>query len=995
MKNTLWLFSFICMSFFAIHAQTGPGGVGNDSNNGLWLRTDVINQANGTAITTWNDNSGNGNSANQTAVEKQPVFYTSSALNNMPIIRFDGANDEMSIADADILDNTAGISMYAVLRPNNLNGQPRGILGKRITYSTSENYSYTWFFYSTDKLYLDVVTSNNRFDSNNTKFFNATNYILSWNFDGTLEQSQRSNMVNGSDVMVTHSENSTFIPNGNQPVTLGALNQGYGTYLGADYAEIIQFNEKLNAAEQIIVQNYLSAKYDIALSTNDYYMQDTVANGNFDFNVAGIGQAADGTNHTDSRGSGIVRISSPSALSNQDFLFWGEDRNDASYNFTTNNSVFTEQLDSKWRVSKVNDLGNVTVIFDITNVDLSNKQNCQPLQLVVANNVNFTSSTVYNLTITGNTATANNVTFSDGDFFTLQYLDEIVWDGTSFYNGSGVANAPNATDECLRFTIKAGTTVTLNENAHIRQIDVENGASLNVADGILLEVENELNIDGEVDLIGEAQLIQNHSGTNLNTGQGALKKRQQGTSNLYNYNYWSSPVNREGYWQLSFLEDADGVVNFTNANNANPTTSPVTLSDRWLYQYNSSSGYNGWSLINPTTELLPGLGYTMKGSGGGGANYEYLFKGLPNDGDLSITANTGNDILIGNPYPSALDADVFINDNLSVIDGSLYFWEHFDSNTSHSLSNYEGGYAVYNLMMSLPAISDSSGLTSGQGNTSKPAPTKNVAVGQGFFVSIDNTGAINFNNAQRVFARESQNESVYYRSSQSNTIVADDRMKLKIAFKDPGNYVRIIGLGYDENATNGYDKGFDARAFDVQKNEMYWDLDDEKLSILALSQYNPSQELPVWLKVEDVGNYKFKVDELQNVPNEFSVFLKDNETSTLYDITNNEVSLWLDSMENSERFSIVFQETVLNIEDFNLNNISLIYDAVQKEVKLLDIEHSGITKMTLYSVFGQQIWTKIDNEITTEFNVSDLTDGVYLLKLENNEGAKSFKFVKN
>ncbi len=516
-----------------------------------------------------------------------------------------------------------------------------------------------------------------------------------------------------------------------------------------------------------------------------------------------------------------------------------------------------------------------------------------------------------------------------------------------------------------------------------------------MADGILLEVENELNIDGEVDLIGEAQLIQNHSGTNLNTGQGALKKRQQGTSNLYNYNYWSSPVNREGYWQLSFLEDADGVVNFTNANNANPTTSPVTLSDRWLYQYNSSSGYNGWNLINPTTELLPGLGYTMKGSGGGGANYEYLFKGLPNDGDLSITANTGNDILIGNPYPSALDADVFINDNLSVIDGSLYFWEHFDSNTSHSLSNYEGGYAVYNLMMSLPAISDSSGLTSGQGNTSKPAPTKNVAVGQGFFVSIDNTGAINFNNAQRVFARESQNESVYYRSSQSNTIVADDRMKLKIAFKDPGNYVRIIGLGYDENATNGYDKGFDARAFDVQKNEMYWDLDDEKLSILALSQYNPSQELPVWLKVEDVGNYKFKVDELQNVPNEFSVFLKDNETSTLYDITNNEVSLWLDSMENSERFSIVFQETVLNIEDFNLNNISLIYDAVQKEVKLLDIEHSGITKMTLYSVFGQQIWTKIDNEITTEFNVSDLTDGVYLLKLENNEGAKSFKFVKN
>lgn len=995
MKYTLRLLSLICMFSFNIYAQTGPGGVGNVSNNGLWLRTDAINQVNGTTISAWIDDSGNGNNANQIVATKQPVFYESSALNNMPIIRFDGANDEMSIADSDILDNTTGITMYAVLRPNNLNGQPKGILGKRLSYSVSANYSYTWFFYSANKLYLDIVTSNNRFNSDSTKFFNATNYILSWNFDGTLEQSQRGNMVNGSDVMVTHPENSTFIPNGNQPVTLGALNEGYGTYLGADFAEIIQFNERLNAAEQIIVQNYLSAKYDIALSTNDYYTQDTVANGNFDFNVAGIGQAADGTNYTDSQGSGIVRMSSPSALSNQDFLFWGEDRNDASYNFTTNNSVYAEQLDSKWRVSKLNDLGDVTVTFDITNVDLSNKQNCQPLQLVVANNVNFTSSTVYNLTITGNTATANNVTFSDGDFFTLQYLDEIVWDGTSFYNGSGFANAPNATDECLRFTIKAGTTVTLNENAHVRQIDIESGASLSVADGFLLEVENELNIDGEVDLIGEAQLIQNHSGVNLNTGIGALKKRQQGTSNLYNYNYWSSPVNRGGHWQLSFLEDADGVVNFTNANNANPTTTPITLSNRWLYQYNSSSGYNGWNLLTPTTQLLPGYGYTMKGSGGGGSEYEYIFKGLPNDGELTITANPGNDILIGNPYPSSLDADVFINDNLSVIDGSLYFWEHFESNSSHYLSNYEGGYAVYNLMMGIPAIADSSGLTSGQGNTSKPAPTKNVAVGQGFFVSIDNTGDINFNNTQRVFARESQNESVYYRSNQPSTMDADDRMKLKIAFKDPNNHTRIIGLGYDENTTNGYDKGFDARAFDVQKNEMYWDLEGEKLSILALPQYNPTQELPVWLKVEDVGNYKFKVDELQNVPNEFSVFLKDNETSMLYNITNNEVSLWLDGMENSERFSIVFQETVLNTEDFYLNNISLKYDAVEKEVKLLHIQRSEITKMTLYSILGQQIWTKIDNEITTEFNVGDLTNGVYLLKLENNEGAKSFKFIKN
>jgi hypothetical protein len=33
-------------------------------------------------------------------------------------------------------------------------------------------------------------------------------------------------------------------------------------------------------------------------------------------------------------------------------------------------------------------------------------------------------------------------------------------------------------------------------------------------------------------------------------------------------------------------------------------------------------------------------------------------------------------LLTGNPYPSAMDATAFINDN-STMDGTLYFWEHY------------------------------------------------------------------------------------------------------------------------------------------------------------------------------------------------------------------------------------------------------------------------------------------------------------------------------
>ena len=46
-----------------------------------------------------------------------------------------------------------------------------------------------------------------------------------------------------------------------------------------------------------------------------------------------------------------------------------------------------------------------------------------------------------------------------------------------------------------------------------------------------------------------------------------------------------------------------------------------------------------------------------------------MFKGKPNNGDFTLPITPGYDRLIGNPYPSAMDAEEFIKDNLSTIDG--------------------------------------------------------------------------------------------------------------------------------------------------------------------------------------------------------------------------------------------------------------------------------------------------------------------------------------
>lgn len=379
--------------------QSGPAGVGNSSSNGLWLRADLINQANATAVANWLDTSGNDNDAFRTIASEQPIFYNTSNLNNQPIVRFDGNNDQMVISDSPILDGSSGITYYAVLRPNNLNGNPRGILGKRITYTVNSDYSYAWFFWSGNRINLDVHTNNDRFNTGSTTFSNATNYILSYDFDGSLASSQRSRIRSGSNVVQTGSESSTAIPNSSQDLILGALNLNYGDYLGADYAELIHYNYALNAAEHIIVQNYLSAKYNIPLSSNDLYTHDDPANGNFDYDVAGIGRVDASNMHTDSKGSGIIRINNASNLNDDEFLFWGH--NNGIQQATNTSDVpagVQARLQREWRFSEVNssgtavDVGTVNITFDLTNMGMINATD---LRLIVDsdNDGNFSDET--------------------------------------------------------------------------------------------------------------------------------------------------------------------------------------------------------------------------------------------------------------------------------------------------------------------------------------------------------------------------------------------------------------------------------------------------------------------------------------------------------------------------------------------------------------------------------------------------------------------------
>ncbi|MEQ8878378.1 MAG: T9SS type A sorting domain-containing protein, partial [Cyclobacteriaceae bacterium] len=408
---------------------TGPGGVGNSNDNSLWLRADAgtSTTTNGNPVSGWNDQSGNSNDASQATSAKQPL-YQASVINGLPAIQFDDASgatvaDEMLVIDNDNLDNTDGLTIFTVIRPTNLDGDERTMISKRV--AVGSNQSYSMFFYTGNRLYIDVVSNNDRFSSSSS-FSNSTNYISTLLYDGTLAAAQKSKIYIEESLDQTSTESSSSIPNYASDLTIGSINANDGRPFGGYIAELTIYRRALTTVERIIVNNYLSAKYNISLTANDVYTMDNTVNGDYDFEVAGIGQASDGSNHNDALGSGVLRMWDPNDLDNGEFLMWGHDN--TAFNSTTtgdvDGSIIQERLSRVWGVSENSgDVGTVSISFDFSAV--GNPLGSNLRLLIDRDGDGFADNDVTPVegSVSNGIAVFSNVNLQDGDLITLGNTD--------------------------------------------------------------------------------------------------------------------------------------------------------------------------------------------------------------------------------------------------------------------------------------------------------------------------------------------------------------------------------------------------------------------------------------------------------------------------------------------------------------------------------------------------------------------------------------------
>ena len=332
------------MTKVALTGGTAPGGfIEAGSGSNLLYHLDAAKGVtlNGSAVTDWADQGPAGNDFSQSDPNKQPTRVPGAlGGNNLPAVRFDGDNSDPdgtgsllpgAYADELVLNSSTSARTVFIV---NSTFQHRGLDG-------------IWGRYASD-YGIRRESSNAWQDPGNANDFSNSGSMY---VNGALTDAAS---LNTPHIL-------TAVGTASYPATSLGNYFAYGHPAGArswngDIGEVIVFDRQLNLAEIRVIENHLSAKYDIPLADNDFYVGDDAMQGDYDLDVFGAGRV-DASNLLYEAGSAGMGIElSDASLGDGEFLLAGHETPTNSW-VTADLPMFADQRwDRVWYVDKTGNL---------------------------------------------------------------------------------------------------------------------------------------------------------------------------------------------------------------------------------------------------------------------------------------------------------------------------------------------------------------------------------------------------------------------------------------------------------------------------------------------------------------------------------------------------------------------------------------------------------------------------------------------------------------
>ena len=368
--------------------------------------------------------------------------------------------------------------------------------------------------------------------------------------------------------------------------------------------------------------------------------------------------------------------------------------------------------------------------------------------------------------------------------------------------------------------------------------------------------------------------------------------------------------------------------------------------------------------------MQPGEGFTMKGPGSGTPSQDqnYVFVGKPNNGDINLTLSAGNEYLIGNPYASAIDANLFIAANANV--DAVYFWEHLTAPTIPT----PGPYALDYSMEDISIYNLTGGTAAGNDTGSSTTPNGIISTGQGFGVKAAAAGDITFNNAMR-------------RATGNTTLRNQDLDRVWLHVKSEGYQLNSTALiGFIDEATEGIDVGYDTKRLATNVS-LYSHLNDgsDMLGIQARGRFEENVKIPMGFAtlIDENTNYTISIQNIEGLNlGTATVYLIDNMLNTVTNLTETNYTFLSEKGIFDNRFTLQFTpEGSLGINDSSLDSVSLYPNPTQNVVTIVSPQVI-VTSAVVYDVRGRKV-SEVDfkNQTNYQINLSKLETALYFIEI--------------
>jgi len=525
---------------------------------------------------------------------------------------------------------------------------------------------------------------------------------------------------------------------------------------------------------------------------------------------------------------------------------------------------------------------------------------------------------------------------------------------TTWSNGSWDNGAPDFTMNAVisGAFISAGTSIDANS------LTVNNSATVVISSGDTVSITEGLTVESGSLVIfnNDANLIQDGT-TNTNTGAIIIKRNSSLLKRL-DYTLWASPV-----------AGTQTLLAFS------PQTSNIGPTNIRFYTYNTDT--NVYDVTNPTTTTFANAtGYMIRMPNDHPATTPTIwtgqFVGVPNNGDYTYTMidnGVGKRFnLVGNPYPSPMDAASFVTANSTNITGTLYFWRK-TNNTAN---------AAYCTWSTLGFVTNE--------DPQAVDPNGVIQTGQGFFVEATGAGTdLNFDNTMRIFNHDNQ----FFRAA---NVVEKNRIWLN-ATNTSGAFSQTL-IGYISNATQGVDASIDGKS-----------MNDGAISLTSLIGTTPytiqgravpfdaADIVPLNLKVTTAGDYTIAIDHvdglfLENQP----VYLKDNTTGTIHDLHTGAYTFSSNAGSFDSRFQITYQTPLaVNNSTFDANQVVIYKNAANDLV--INTGNVKLSSVTIFDIQGRMLLEQKGINATQTTITTDSTHQVLLVQLTSEDGVKVTKKV--